>query len=480
MIKKTFLFFTSLVLCSLSFGALADVVFEIRTTGSDTNGGGFDTSLGGTDYSQQAAAQDNGTNLTVDGVDNTKVTPDAHTPVAADVGNVINISSGASWTLGYYIITAQDGSQWTLDRSPAAVSVASGTWAMGGALGSPGELTDALTTTGQIAYIAGVHTVTTATPGSSGPIDLSASNITIAIIGYNATRGDITTIADRVSGSMPRMDAGAITGITLCHIDSNSSVVPGRGYVLGIEFDGNLGAGNRGLSGNVVISDSALLCIAQDCPGDGFFKVRAIGCLADNSNFNFNDCDGSSHCKGINGVNGFSNMSISNYKCWADGNSLNGFQGGTGGFFNVSSNNGGAGFDRGDHFNSIAYGNTGDGFSIGDSNEIKLIDCISYGNGAFGIDGIGGSFIVNPALGNNTSGDINGVQWAVINPITLTADPFVNAASGDFNLNNTAGGGALLRDTGVESPFVNDTHMEIGALMLEAGGVAAVLRNTAF
>jgi len=34
-----------------------------------------------------------------------------------------------------------------------------------------------------------------------------------------------------------------------------------------------------------------------------------------------------------------------------------------------------------------------------------------------------------------------------IDGITLTADPFVDAASGDFRLNNTIGGGAILRDT---------------------------------
>jgi len=33
------------------------------------------------------------------------------------------------------------------------------------------------------------------------------------------------------------------------------------------------------------------------------------------------------------------------------------------------------------------------------------------------------------------------------NDITLTADPFVDAANGDFNLNNAAGGGAVLRST---------------------------------
>ena len=37
----------------------AGVVWEVRTTGDDTNGGGFDSTVTspGTDYSQQTAAQ---------------------------------------------------------------------------------------------------------------------------------------------------------------------------------------------------------------------------------------------------------------------------------------------------------------------------------------------------------------------------------------------------------------------------------------
>jgi hypothetical protein len=38
-------------------------VLEVRTTGVDTNGGGFVTGATGTDFSQQNAAQYSGTNL---------------------------------------------------------------------------------------------------------------------------------------------------------------------------------------------------------------------------------------------------------------------------------------------------------------------------------------------------------------------------------------------------------------------------------
>jgi hypothetical protein len=46
---------------------------------------------------------------------------------------------------------------------------------------------------------------------------------------------------------------------------------------------------------------------------------------------------------------------------------------------------------------------------------------------------------------SNTSGTHNGGSLGD-NEVTLSADPFENAASDDFTLNDTAGGGAALRD----------------------------------
>jgi hypothetical protein len=46
-----------------------------------------------------------------------------------------------------------------------------------------------------------------------------------------------------------------------------------------------------------------------------------------------------------------------------------------------------------------------------------------------------------------TSGRNNFTSINSTNDITLTANPFVDAANGDFNLNNAAGGGAVLRST---------------------------------
>lgn len=71
-----------------------------------------------------------GTNMVVDGVDDTKVTPDSYTPTDSDVGRVVRITGGTGWTTGDYIISSHDGTQWTLESSPAVVTTSGGEWTL--------------------------------------------------------------------------------------------------------------------------------------------------------------------------------------------------------------------------------------------------------------------------------------------------------------------------------------------------------------
>ena len=56
----------------------------------------------------------------------------------------------------------------------------------------------------------------------------------------------------------------------------------------------------------------------------------------------------------------------------------------------------------------------------------------------------GHNIVDSPAFYNMTSAQTSG-DMTVLNPTTCTEDPFVDAANGDFRLNNKAGGGALLK-----------------------------------
>lgn len=83
----------------------------------------------------------------------------------------------------------------------------------------------------------------------------------------------------------------------------------------------------------------------------------------------------------------------------------------------------------------------------------SIYNCLLVGNGGYAINtDTAGSGIPDRgyvdlnAFYNNTSGNYSETVLAGANDITLTADPFTDAANDDYSLNNTAGGGALLRD----------------------------------
>jgi len=101
----------------------------------------------------------------------------------------------------------------------------------------------------------------------------------------------------------------------------------------------------------------------------------------------------------------------------------------------------------------ICHGNTSGGIYLSPAygNESTMAARnILVSNGGYGIHSVTNATygdldnVFDNAYFNNTSGQ---ALNANIDPITLTADPFVDAANGDFNLNNAAGGGVVLRST---------------------------------
>jgi hypothetical protein len=171
----------------------ATSVWEMRTTGSNTNGGFYKSDAGTTDYSQQAAAQLSLTDLASDGA-GTGISSATGGFTAQMVGNGFRIETTGGFTEGWYEITAfTDTNNVTIDRS-AGVSLSGGAGKVGGAVATP---TDALLEqleAGNILWVkAGTYTFT-------ANILLSQAGSAINNIiyeGYNATRGDEPTGTDR-------------------------------------------------------------------------------------------------------------------------------------------------------------------------------------------------------------------------------------------------------------------------------------------
>lgn len=439
-----------------------NMVWEVRTGGSDANGGGYTPTGGGTDYSQQDAAQVAYTDLVIDATTNTNATS-AGTPfTSAHVGNVVNITGGTGFTVQRAYIVSVAAGVATFDRSLGTLSSTGGTGNLGGGMLTP-EALDTLVVPGNLVYIAsGTYTKTSS---RTFTCDGTSSGGEIAWIGYPAggTRSDV----DVIEGSMPVITS-ATNSIRLMALNG---VTRTRFRNLKLTHT----AGTRGIGFGGVTATSVGLtfenCIADGCLNGWDFTQNWNGsahrCVAKNSTSN-----------GFN-INAFTSTFVFDH-CLSYSNAGAGFSisgigaSASGLIFNrcISySNTGANGYGFWDQIttndvqlwcvyeNCVAYGNAQSGwrlaYTTGGWRTMNFSNCVSYGSsGGWGISCatagmVDGSFprVRNFAFGSNSSGARQNFRSGD-GEITLTADPFTNAAGGDFSLNNTAGGGALLRQLG--------------------------------
>jgi hypothetical protein len=120
----------------------ATAFWRVRPSGNNANGGGYDSAISGagTDFSKQNSAQVafNGTTVraTTAGTSNV-ITLVGYSATAADIGNCLNITGGTNFITGFYFITAQGGTTWTLDRNCTSGAGAAMTGNMGGGWADP-------------------------------------------------------------------------------------------------------------------------------------------------------------------------------------------------------------------------------------------------------------------------------------------------------------------------------------------------------
>ena len=168
-------------------------VYEMRTTGSMNNGGGYVTGGGGQDYSQQDSPQESYTTLACLNTATTLTCSGADTFNANIVGNIIKITGGTNFTVGWYQVMARASStSITIDRTAAAAGLNAtvGTGNMGGAVGIPTDAFYEQLLSGQWVWVKSgtyvwTETVDTTIPGTaSDPITFE---------GYNTSRDDEPT-----------------------------------------------------------------------------------------------------------------------------------------------------------------------------------------------------------------------------------------------------------------------------------------------
>jgi hypothetical protein len=433
-------------------------IWECRTSGADTNGGGFVAGASGTDWSQQDTAQYALTGLASSGAGNTVL----YASASADmVGNIAQCTGGTNFNTGFFQITSVSvGVSITFSTNAAGQSICSGVGASG-AINIGGALVSlALAVSGgangNIFYIkAGTYSISSSTANvSNGRISFTiasggAAQATIPrITGYQTTRGD--------NGTPPVLKATTSMGSNIAIL-----TVTGVVHVTNVVFDAN--------------TQTTTYCVTSAF-GHGYFE----NCVAQNAKgtnaIGFNGALFFRNCVAVNCVTGF-NLTVSNLgnctMCIATACTTG---------FNASNNqlifhnciaysNTGVGF-AGSNFciNCVAYANGSDGFqTAGNSNVYFWINCHAEANTGKGFDANSSNSndgqVINCGVYNNTAGNTSGTTNT--NLVTLTSTAFTNAGSLDFSLNNTSTGGALLRKAGVQtypSPISTVGFPDIGAV----------------
>ena len=414
----------------------ATTVFEMRSGGSDTNGGGYVST--GTDYSQQNSPQLSVSDGACTG--DTTLTSATGGFTTAMIGNLLYLSSG---TERYQITARADTNTVTIDRNgPNATGM---TVNVGGALASPGEfgrIQNAHAVNGFKCWIKadGTYTLTSSSANVAGGRVAGASGRHFQMEGYTTTRGD---------NGQATISCGAIGTITVLAATGSATPVSYHIFFRSLKVDAN------GQSSIVAFSLTGQLAMALNChalscaTGFSLASNRVIRCYAESCTTGFGGTTPQvflSRAKGC--TTGFSVGAATAlvHGCLATG--------GTTGFT--------SGGDYQTFVNCTAYGCSGDGFDAGFS--MAAINCHAEGCGGFGYDGARQT-LINCGSYNNTSGRSDtGDVFQDIGAITLSGSAFENAAGDDFRLNATASAGALLRAAALQLYPVGSTvgYLDVG------------------
>jgi len=419
--------------CSPAFCAIASTtVWEVRTTGNTANGSGFNASNAsvGTDYSQQDAAQDSGTDLASADGDAVPcvVTSATHNFVAADNGNLIQITeAGDGFTLGFYEIVSTATNAATLDRACGSDGAKTGgDWAYGGASDHPDRFS-AIVTAGNKTYIEG---------GTYQPVGGNAFVLETTVVANDPNRFDwigykaSTAREDAYLDDRPLLDANSQT---------NAILVSQSGQIFkNLRVTGATNIGLNGSSKSLVADNIKAYSNGSHgiyCNSNGSSVIRSEVTLNTG-----------------NGISGSSSANVYAYN-YSHDNTVYGFYSGYN-FKNISESNTGSGY-RGQYTNAnwigcIAYGHSGsgdDGFDIngwsgGDDVGNLMMDNVAVDNAGIGYR-MGSSGHMQPYFVNNAY-EGNGTPLLYITPDSdtdVTDDPLFTAPAADppdFTLGTTS------------------------------------------
>ena len=390
-------------------------------------------------------------------------------------GNVINITSGNGFTAGRYEVVSVSGTTATFDRAPSNPGTA-GVGNLGGAIGSSSALTvfTISPVAGNKIFVRATGTYTlTSTTTLTASVKGDITNGRINVEGYTTYRGQqdgrplITSATNSVAiftlndndywewNHLRLTHTAATRGNGFAFVTSVSSPV----WIKDCIIDGCLAA----ITGTSTTSGLYLEnCKIMNCTSTTAAIITTGGVYLAGCNIKNNAGDATRSTNG-------NATTVTAYNCIFDAN-VHGIDSVT------SSTN----CDIRCH-NCTFVNNIGDGIktvSTSGTTTYELTNCLFWGNN-YGIENLDNQaetdalvrIFRNCAFGGNTSGDYSGIRGGR-GEILLTDDPFTNLATGDFSLNNAAGGGALLQAAGFPTIFPDNTtvnSLDVGVPQSKSG-----------
>lgn len=439
----------------------ASMNWDVRSTGSDSNGGGFDPTSGtpGTNYAQQDSPQVTYTDIVIDATTNTKCTS-AGTPfTSAHVGNVINVTSGTGFTVQRVQILSVTAAVATCDKSLGTLSSTGGNGKLGGGLLTIATALSAGIAGNTFNVKNGTFTFTSAQNFATNGTYTNATN---TMSGYNSAWGDAPT------GTNRPLITTATNSTRLFNIQGSGSNPLTMVIFRNIRFSNTAGTRANGLWATT----------------GGGCTLKLINCLLDGFSQGINGDDGSStwgfnlfldtteikNCTGVGVINSWdlSNQSAWGYitNCYIHDNGSHGFQVNSSGSSltvcdTIFARNAGTGFLSNKAYsvyNCNFDSNGADGIATTVSSgttsyQYNGQNNIFWNNTGYGIDflttAVDSSFWRNNAYGSNTTAARH-FLGAGDGDVTLTANPWTSSSTGDYSLNSTAGGGAACKAAGIQ------------------------------
>ncbi len=386
------------------------------------------------------------------------------------VGNIINVTSGTGFTVQRVAVVSTSGTVATCDKSLGTTASTGGNGNLGGSLLTIATANGLTVASNTMHIKAGTYTHTAV-------VTIAVS--TVSWVGYNTAHYD--------GGTKPLITTATNNTVLINTGTSNG----------GTQIFQNLSlsntAGTRASGIWQLTQGTTQYWIFNDCVFDGF--IRGIdssnGTPADVGFIRINRCE-IKNCT----TYGFDSNSSGISSLQIRGSYFHG---------NAVHVNTGGSSPRASIIRSIFAGSTGAALVLNNpfveveectianntggavllssgATTFSLQNNIIYGNGSAITGAVNNAFTASAAAGRNNAFGSTGVNtnWkGSPGDITLTANPFTNSGTGDYSLNATTGGGALLKQAGYPGVFPGGTstgYLDIGAVQTSGapgtGGVA--------